>query len=190
VLTALLVTIVLIGPAMAQDEGAPEGRRVRAQGSGPDGEDAGTEIHPDAVSSYVVRTYRIKARKLWPELLRILEESGYSPEEVDDKARVVKTTFIDFEATDYSEETGEPAPRVSPDYPIIQMRSVKVGKVSIEARISRDEKGTVLAMRARILVQGLERVDRNLILTDRRSSGVIEADFLRVLEDSLKLERL
>ncbi len=70
------------------------------------------------------------------------------------------------------------------------MRRVKVGKLSIEARVRQGDRGTDLMIRARILVQGLDQTERILILTDRRSSGVIEADFLRLLEDDLKLERL
>jgi hypothetical protein len=147
-------------------------------------------IHPDAVSKFVIRTYSIGRKGLWKGLLTLLEESGYPPETIDDEEMIVKTAFVDFTAADYSEEVGEAQPRVSGDYTILQLRQVKVGKVSLEARVSRAEKGTELAIRARILVQGLDRKASLLVLTDRRSSGVIEADFLRVLEDRLDLERL
>lgn len=150
----------------------------------------GADIHPDAVSSFVTRTYKTGPKDLWKGVLDLLVESGYPPEEVDKKERVVKTEFIDFKATDYSEEVGEAQPRVSDDYTILQMRRVKVGKVSLEIRVSRGERGTDLAIRARILVQGLDRKEGILMLTDRRSSGVIEADFLVVLEERLELERL
>jgi len=150
----------------------------------------GPDIHPDAVSSFVTRTYTIGPKALWKGLLGLLEESGYPPEEVDEKGMTVKTRFIDFKSTDYSEEVGDVQPRVSEDYTILQMRRVKVGKVSLEAVVSRGEKGTDINIRARILVQGLDRKEGLLLLTDRRSSGVIEADFLRLLEDRLELERL
>jgi hypothetical protein len=147
-------------------------------------------IHPDAVSSFVTRTYRVGVKRLWEELLTVLEENGYPPEEIDAKSRVVKTSFIDFVTTDYSEEVAGLQPRYSAEYPILQMRWVKEGKVSLEARVTEGERGTDLTIRARILVQGLNRKENILVLTDRRSSGVIEADFLRILEDKLELERL
>ncbi|HET6277182.1 MAG TPA: hypothetical protein VFG08_00205 [Candidatus Polarisedimenticolia bacterium] len=150
----------------------------------------GQDIHPDAVSRFVTRTYKTSPKALWNGLLSLLEESGYPVEEVDGKEMVVKTRFIDFKSTDYSEEVGEAQPRVSDDYTILQMRRVKVGKVSLEAAVSRSERGTDINIRARILVQGLDRKQNVLLLTDRRSSGVIEADFLRLLEDRLELERL
>jgi hypothetical protein len=150
----------------------------------------GPDIHPDAVSSFVTRTYKTGPKDLWKGVLDLLVESGYPPEEVDKKEMVVKTEFIDFKSTDYSEEVAEAQPRISGDYSILQMRRVKVGKVSLEVRVSRGERGTDLAIRARILVQGLDRKESLLMLTDRRSSGVIEADFLVVVEERLELERL
>jgi hypothetical protein len=150
----------------------------------------GPDIHPDAVSSFVTRTYKIGSKELWKGLLRILEKSGYPPEEVDEKEKVVKTSFIDFKSTDYSEEVGGAQPRISGDYTILQMRRVKVGKVSLEVKVSQGERGADVAIRARILVQGLDRKESILVLTDRRSSGVVEADFLRILEKRLELKRL
>lgn len=150
----------------------------------------GPDIHPDALSSFVTRTYKIDSEKLWKGLLELLEESGYPPEEVDEKGKVVITSFIGFKSTDYSEEVGEAQPRISGDYSILQMRRVKAGNVSLEVRVSRGERGADVAIRARILVQGLDRKESLLILTDRRSSGVVEADFLRILEERLELERL
>lgn len=182
----LLVLSVAGDPAAAQMK-----QSVDDPGVPVDDTEPGMEIHPDAVSSFVTRTYKISRKNLWKGLLSLLEESGYPPEEVDKKELTVKTRFIDFKSTDYSEEVGEAQPRISGDYTILQMRRVRVGKVSLEARISRGERGgTDLNIRARILVQGLDRKQGLLLLTDRKSSGVIEADFLRLLEDRLELERL
>ena len=150
--------------------------------------DAG--IHPDAVSSFQVRAYRTSEKKLWKGLLQVLQEAGYPPEEVDAKGKRVKTSFVDFSSTDYSEEVADAAPRLGGDYHILQMSKVKLGKVSLEGVVSEGEHGaSVLSLRARILVDGLDQRKRVRLLTDRRSSGVIESDFLRRLEDTLKLER-
>jgi hypothetical protein len=170
---------------VAQESPEIDGQGVPAGESNP-----GPDIHPDAVSRFITRTYKISPKALWKGLLSVLEESGYPVEEVDGKAMVVTTRFIDFKSTDYSEEVGEAQPRISDDYSILQMRHVKVGKVSLEAAVFRSERGTDINIRARILVQGLDRKERVLLLTDRRSSGVIEADFLRLLEDRLEIERL
>jgi len=153
----------------------------------PEGEAA---IHPDAVSSFQVRSYKTSEKKLWKGLLQVLQEAGYPPEEVDAKGKRVKTSFVDFQSKDYSEEVADPAPRLGGNYHILQMSKVKLGKVSIEGVVSEGEHGaSVLSLRARILVDGLDQGKRVRLLTDRRSSGVIESDFLRRLEDTLKLER-
>jgi len=150
--------------------------------------DAG--IHPDAVSSFQVRAYRTSEKKLWKGLLQVLQEAGYPPEEVDAKGKRVKTSFVDFSSKDYTEEVADAAPRLGGDYHILQMSKVKLGKVSLEGVVSEGEHGaSVLSLRARILVDGLDQRKRVRLLTDRRSSGVIESDFLRRLEDTLKLER-
>lgn len=149
-----------------------------------------TEIHPDAVSSFQVRVYRIREKKLWKGLLQVLQEAGYPPEEVDEKSMRVKTSFVDFDAKDYSEAVADPPPRFTPTYHVIQMTQIKQGKVSIEGLVSRDETGTALSLRARLLVEGLEFTKRVRMLSDRRSSGVIEEDFLQRLEDTLRLERV
>ena len=152
--------------------------------------DTAPEIHPDAVSTFQVRAYKSSRKKLWKGLLQVLQEAGYPPEEVDEKERRVKTTFVDFNARDYSEEVADPAPRLGPNYHILQMAKVKMGKVSLEGNVTDGENGAaVLSLRARILVDGLDQRKRVRILTDRRSSGVIESDFLRRFEDTLKLER-
>jgi len=151
--------------------------------------DATGGIHPDAVSSFQVRTYHIRGKKLWEGLLRVLGESGYPPEEIDQKAMRVKTSFVDFQARDYSEAVAEAAPHLSATYRILQMNQVREGKVSLEGIVSKGDGGAVLSLRARILVQGLDQAKRIKIMVDRRSSGVIESDFLRKLEDTLELER-
>jgi hypothetical protein len=110
---------------------------------------------------------------------------------IDEKQMRVKTSFVDFKAMDYSEEVGEPPPLVGPNYHILQMNRVKQGKVSLEGVITNAENGgAVLSLRARILVSGLDQAKKIQVLADRRSSGVIESDFLRVLEDTLHLERI
>jgi hypothetical protein len=177
-----------LAPVSAQDEkpmtppaGAPSGESTSP--------DATAGIHPDAVSSFQVRTYHIRGKKLWEGLLRVLGESGYPPEEIDEKGMRVKTSFVDFQARDYSEAVAEAAPRISATYRILQMNQVREGKVSLEGIVSKGEGGAVLSLRARILVQGLDQAKRIKIMVDRRSSGVIESDFLRKLEDTLELER-
>jgi hypothetical protein len=153
--------------------------------------DGSVNTPPDGISSFVVRTYKTLEKKLWKGLLQVLQSSGYPPEEVDEKQMRVKTSFVDFKAMDYSEEVGEPPPLVGPNYHILQMNRVKQGKVSLEGVISTGENGgTVLSLRARILVSGLDQYKKIQVLADRRSSGVIESDFLRVLEDTLHLERI
>jgi hypothetical protein len=69
------------------------------------------------------------------------------------------------------------------------MNQVKEGKVSLEGIVTKGDGGSVLSLRARILVQGLDQMKRIRVLVDRRSSGSIESDFLRKLEDTLGLER-
>jgi hypothetical protein len=147
-------------------------------------------IHPDAVSSFVVRAYTLGTKKLWKGLIQALTQAGYPPEEVDEKKRRITTSFVDFKAGDYSEAVADPAPRLGAGYHIMQMNEIKQGKVSLECIVSKGEGGgSVLSIRARLLVEGLDQVKKVRILTDRRSSGVIESDFMRRLEDELALER-
>lgn len=153
--------------------------------------DSTAGIHPDAVSSYQVRSYRIGEKKLWKGLLQVLQEAGYPPEVVDAKAKRVKTSFVDFSSKDYSEEVADPAPHLGANYHILQMSKVKLGKVSLEGLVtSGDRGGAVLSLRARILVDGYDQKNRIRLLTDRRSSGVIESDFMLRLEETLHLERM
>ena len=150
----------------------------------------GTEaVHPDAVSSFQVRAYKVREKKLWKGLLQVLQQAGYPPEEVDEKAMRVKTSFVDFNGRDYTEGVADPPPRLGPNYRILQMNRVKQGKVSLEGIVTHGETGAVVSLRARLLVEGLDQAKRIRILTDRRSSGVIESDFLRRLEEALGLER-
>jgi hypothetical protein len=60
----------------------------------------------------------------------------------------------------------------------------------MEAIVSKAERGSELKLRTRILVQGIDRRKGIRVLTDRRSSGVIEAEFLLRLEQALGLERI
>jgi len=186
---ALIAGMALLQfPALAQEEKpvAPPSGEPLVESASPD---ATAGINPDAVSSFQVRTYHIRGKKLWEGLLRVLGESGYPPEEIDQKAMRVKTSFVDFQARDYSEAVAEAAPRMTATYRILQMNQVREGKVSLEGVVSKGDNGAVLSLRARILVQGLDQAKRIKIMVDRRSSGVIESDFLRKLEDTLKLER-
>jgi hypothetical protein len=190
-----LVAFLAAGRAVCAGDtppGTPEPQAPEAPEAAPapaaPAPDAG--IHPDAVSSFQVRAYKTSEKKLWKGLLQVLQEAGYPPEEVDAKGKRVKTSFVDFSSKDYSEEVADAAPRLGGDYHILQMSKVKLGKVSLEGVVSEGEHGaSVLSLRARILVDGLDQRKRVRLLTDRRSSGVIESDFLRRLEDTLKLER-
>ncbi len=145
-------------------------------------------IHPDAVSSFLTRLYTMKPKKLWKGLLETLQASGYPPEEVDETHRTVKTSFVDFQQKDYPEDVGEEAPEFGPSYRILQLRHVVEGKVSLEVIVAPGERGSALSIRARVLVHGLDRARRIPVLTDRRSSGVIEKEFLKKLESRLGLE--
>jgi hypothetical protein len=153
--------------------------------------DSSAGIHPDAVSSFQVRSYHTSEKKLWKGLLQVLQEAGYPPEVIDPKGMRVKTSFVDFTAKDYSEEVADPAPHLGANYHILQMSKVKLGKVSLEGLVTSGDKGAaVLSLRARILVDGLDQQKRIRVLTDRRSSGVIESDFMSRLEEALHLQRL
>jgi hypothetical protein len=138
-----------------------------------------------------VRSYHTSEKKLWKGLLQVLQEAGYPPEVIDPKGMRVKTSFVDFTAKDYSEEVADPAPHLGANYHILQMSKVKLGKVSLEGLVTSGDKGAaVLSLRARILVDGLDQQKRIRVLTDRRSSGVIESDFMSRLEEALHLQRL
>jgi hypothetical protein len=142
---------------------------------------------PDTTSEFIVRDYRARPKKVWKILLRTLEEAGYPPEETDPAALSVKTSFVDWRQKDYAEEVCGPAPILGPDYPILQMIHVAVGKMSLDAAVAPAESGSRLRIRARILVRGLDRKRRIQVMADRRSTGVIEKEFLKKLDGALGL---
>jgi hypothetical protein len=184
-LLPLALLILFPAPAAAQDAPIPTPPATAETAPPPD---AG--IHPDAVSSFQVRAYQISPKKLFRGLLDVLGQAGYPPEEIDEKSRKVKTSFVDFNARDYTEAVADPAPRLGATYHIMQMNVIKMGKVSLEGIVTKGEGGdAVLSLRARLLVDGLDQPTRVRVLTDRRSSGVIESDFMRRLEDTLGLVR-
>ncbi|MBI4169092.1 MAG: hypothetical protein HY510_04065 [Acidobacteria bacterium] len=172
----VLIAALSCGPADAQNEPPPAS--------------AEPEIHPEAVSPFETRVYKLKPKRLWKGLLEALEEAGFPPEEIDEGSRTIKTSFVDFKQSDYSEQVAGPPPLFAPDYHILQMIQVVEGKVSLEAAVSEKDRGSELRLRARILVQGLDRRRSVRVLTDRRSSGVIESEFLTKLEEKLGLKRL
>ena len=146
------------------------------------------EINPESISPFQSRHYKVRQKKLWNGVLQALEENGHPPEEIDAKKRIVKTSFVDFEAKNYPGDVALPPPPFGPKNPVMQRRSARFGKVSIEARVSKDDSGTELKIRARILVEGIDRQRRLRVLVDRRSSGVIESDFFEKIESVLGIE--
>jgi len=145
---------------------------------------------PQVESPFLLRAYRIRPGKLWKGLLDALREEGFSPEEVDDESRIVKTSFVDFKQESYQNQVADPPQQLGNDYHILQMIKVKEGKVSLEGRIAPGQQGTELRLRARILVMGLDRVHRVRVLVDRRSTGVIESGFIHKLEARMGIEHL
>jgi len=141
-------------------------------------------------SSWVVRVYKIRPSRLFKGLLESLQAEGYPPEEVDESSRRVKSSFIDFKQGNFELQVAEPPPRLGGDYHVLQLLKMKVGKVSLEGVVQPGDDGSVLRVRARILVTGLDRVKKVHIFVDRRSTGVIEADFIHKLEARLGLEHL
>ena len=155
-----------------------------------EGAPAEEEIDPNAIAGFQTREYKIRPKKLWKALLRELEEHGYPPEEVDEKAHIVKTSFVDFEAKDFEGEVVGPPPTLGPNQHILMMKKTQMGKVSLEVRLAKSKAGTEMQVRARILVAGMDRRKRLRVLIDRRSSGIIEADFIERLETALGVEPL
>jgi hypothetical protein len=190
VLSAVLCALMLSGASspLAQEE-PPSAGAPASPGETPS---AGPEQEPgpDSIAPFLVREYAVKPKKLWKGLLAELEAAGYPPEEVDQEAMKVKTSFVDFKKQDYSEQVAEPPPMLGSDYHIVQMVKVAGGKVSLEASVAPQAKGAELRIRARILVQGLDRRRHLRVFVDRRSAGVIEGEFLIKLQDRLRLERL
>jgi hypothetical protein len=147
-------------------------------------------IHPDAVSPFLRRGYAMKPKRLWKALLEELPAAGFPPEETDEDRRTVKTAFVDFDQDQHTHPVADMPPRFGGGYTILQMVKVKTGKVSIEAIVTPIDGGAELKLRARLLVQGLDRKRGIRVLTDRRSSGVIEAGFLARLEEKQGLRRI
>ncbi len=193
----LACTLLWTGRASGQSE-PPTRDEAPSQGGGAQEGGAGEAppppqqplIHPDAVSSFLVRNYAIKPKKLWKGLLETLRTAGYPPEEVAEDRMSVKTSFVDFDAKDFPGPVGGRPPEFGPDYAILQLVDAGVGKVSLEGIVSREGRGSALSVRARILVHGLDRRRHLRVLTDRRSTGVIETEFLKRLESALGLRPL
>ncbi len=175
----LVAIAALPGLPRAQEEGLPPPEAPAPY--------ADEGARPDTTSEFIVRDYRARPKKLWKVLLRALEESGYPPEETDPAALSVKTSYVDWRQKDYAEEVCGPAPILGPDYHIMQMLHVPVGKMSLEALVAPGEGGSRLRLRARILVRGLDRKRRIQVMADRRSTGVIEKEFLKKLDGALGL---
>jgi len=145
---------------------------------------------PDVQSEFVIRTYKMRPAKLWKGLLEALAAEGFPPEESSQDTRTVKTSFVDFTQDKYPTQVAEPPMRLGQGYHILQMIKVRGGKVSLEGVVAPSRQGTELRVRARILVMGLDRVRRVRVLVDRRSTGVIESDFIHRLEERLGIEHL
>ena len=145
---------------------------------------------PDVQSEFVIRTYKMRPAKLWKGLLEALAAEGFPPEESSQDTRTVKTSFVEFKQDMYPTQVAEPPMHLGKGYHILQMIKVKGGKVSLEGVVAPSRTGTELRVRARILVMGLDRVRRVRVLVDRRSTGVIESDFIHRLEERLGIEHL
>jgi hypothetical protein len=179
-----------LAPGALRADQEPAAEPPTATDSAPPAEEAQPQPSPDELGPFLVRTYKIKPKKLWKGLLETLQASGYPPEELVEQEMSVKTSFVDFSQKTYSEEVAEPPPRLGSNYHILQMNRVLQGKVSLEAHVASKERGAELRIRARILVQGLDRQKSIRVLVDRRSVGVIEGEFLIKLQEALGLERL
>jgi len=147
-------------------------------------------VPPEAESSYLVRVYKIRPARLFKGLLEALAAEGYPPEEVDEKSQTVKSSFVDFKQADFELQVAEAPPRLSGSYHVMQLLKMKAGKVSLEGVVAQGKEGSVLRMRARILVTGFDRVKNVWVLADRRSTGSIEADFIHKFEVRMSLEHL
>ncbi len=173
-----LIAILALGstPSVlrAEDATAPEGR------------EAG--IDPGSIGPFRVRHYEIRSKKLWKGLLTALKESGFPPEEVDEKERFVNTSFVDFESKDYPGHVVEPPNLRGIDTNILMIGRIRAGKVAFQARVSNGPHGAELRIRARILGQGHDRRKGIPVLVDRRSTGVIESEFIKQLEARLDIK--
>jgi hypothetical protein len=147
-------------------------------------------IDPDLIGPFRIRHYKIRPKKLWKGLLVTLEHGGFPPEEIDDKGLIVKTSFVDFASKDYPGDVAEPPPLLGVETHIVQMKTLRGGKLSFEAHVSKGSEGTELKIRARILGEGMDRRKRMRVLVDRRSTGIIETEFFKQLEARLGLTPL
>jgi hypothetical protein len=196
--TALLGAVLIpVWGLAAPDRGFPQEPpaetappAAEAQPDSPPVDPTEPQPSPDVQSEFVIRTYKMRPAKLWKGLLEALAAEGFPPEESSQDTRTVKTSFVDFTQDKYPTQVAEPPMRLGKGYHILQMIKVKGGKVSLEGVVASSKNGTELRMRARILVMGLDRVRRVRILVDRRSTGVIESDFIHRLEERLGIEHL
>ena len=147
-------------------------------------------IPPELQSAWIVRVYKVRPAKLFKGLVEALQAEGFPPEETDEARRTVKTSFVDFKQDDYDLQVGEPPPRIGGGYQLMQLIKIKAGKVSLTGEVAQVERGTELRVKARILVMALDRVKRVRLLVDRRSTGVVESEFILKLEARLGLEHL
>ena len=173
-----LIAILALGSApsvlRAEDATVPERRE--------------SGVDPDSIGPFRVRHYEIRSKKLWKGLLTALEESGFPPEEVDEKERFVNTSFVDFESKDYPGHVVELPNLRGIDTNILLTGRIRAGKVAFQARVSNGPHGAELKIRARILGQGHDRRKGIPVLVDRRSTGVIESEFLKQLEARLGIK--
>jgi len=178
----------------ANPEDTPPPVPASAAGAQAEGQSASeaspTQVTPELQSSYLVRVYAIRPARLFKGLLETLKAEGYPPEEVDEKSRTIKTSFVDFKQGDFELQVAEPPPRMGGSYHVLQLIKMRAGKVSLEGVVARGKGGSELRMRARILVSGLDRAKRVNVFVDRRSTGVIEADLIHKLEARMGLEHL
>ena len=148
------------------------------------------EMAPEMVAPFVVRRYDRRPKKVWKGLLQALSQAGYPPEVVDEESLSVTTSFVDFESKNFARSPADPPlPLGSRNY-IITLKEVRAGKVSLRIEIGKVPGGSELRVRARILVEGLDRRQRVRVLTDRRSSGAVEEDLLMKIEAILGLKPL
>ena len=196
--TAILAAVLLLGwgpgaPTRGSWQEPPAGIAPPEPDTAPESpapEASEPQLSPENQSPYLTRTYKLRPTKLWKGLLEALEAEGFPPEETSQETRTVKSSFVDFSQEKYPAQVAEPPQRLGRSYHILQMTKVKQGKVSLEGVVAPSQNGTELRLRARILVMGLDRVRRVRVLVDRRSTGVIEADFFHRLEERLGIEHL
>jgi hypothetical protein len=188
-LPLLIVAIALPlapAPAVARPQEETPGQPI-ARDEGGQGIYAGEDVPPELMSHFVARGYDVRLKKVWRALLQVLQDSGLPPEIVEEKDRTVRTSYADFKSSNYPQNPVDPPPPFTSRWHILTMKEISQGKAAIEAVVSKGEAGTEVRLRARILVQGLDRMRRIRLLTDRRSSGAIEKDLFQKLDAELGL---